>query len=53
MDLQVATDNIFQDGTLTAGLTPYDSNLRKIDGVVDSDSRKDVLKLVDEAGGSR
>ena len=47
-DLQVTADNIFQYRRLAARLTTYDGNLGEIDGVVDADSSKDILKLVDE-----
>lgn len=52
IDLQVAADNVFQNGTLATGLTAYNSNLGQIDRVVDANSGKDILKLVDETVGT-
>lgn len=46
--LQVATNDVFQHGTLTARLAAYDGDLGKVDGVVDADGGEDILELVDE-----
>lgn len=48
-DLQVSAHDVFQHGTLTAGLTANDDYLGEIDGVVDADGCEDILELVDES----
>lgn len=48
-NLQVSAYDIFQHGTLTAGLTANNDYLREVDGVVDADGCEDILELVDES----
>lgn len=47
-DSQVSSDDVLQDGTLSARLTADDDYLRQIDGVGDTDCCEDILKLVHE-----
>lgn len=51
-NLQVSPHDVFQHGTLTAGLTANDDYLREVDGVVDADGCENILELVDESGAS-
>lgn len=45
---QVSTNYVLQDRTLSARLTANHHNLRKIDGILNSDGREDILEFVDE-----
>ena len=49
LHLQVATNNILQDGTLSTRLTAHDHDLRKVDRILDTYGCKDILKFVHKA----
>ena len=44
--LQVASDDVLQDGTLSTRLTADDNYLRKIDRILYANGSEDILELV-------
>ena len=49
--VQVSSYDVLQHGRFAARLAAHDGDLGQVDGIIDTDSRKDILKLVDKATG--
>lgn len=49
LNSQVSAHDVFQHGTLTAGLTANDDYLGEVDGIVDTHGCEDILELVDKS----